>query len=61
MDGALAASRDSSLTHGGKVLQYAGDSLLAVFGADEAKEDDAERAVRGGLALLEASRERLPR
>ena len=39
--------------HRGKVLQYAGDSILAVFGADEAREDDAERAVRCGLALLE--------
>ena len=35
------------------MLQYAGDSILAVFGADEAREDDAERAVRCGLALLE--------
>jgi class 3 adenylate cyclase len=38
------------------VLQYAGDSILAVFGADEAREDDAERAVRCGLALLELGR-----
>ncbi len=43
--------------HRGKVLQYAGDSLLAVFGADEAREDDAERAVRCGLALLAEGRE----
>ena len=35
------------------MLQYAGDSILAVFGADEAREDDAERAVRCGLALLD--------
>ncbi|MDH5340978.1 MAG: adenylate/guanylate cyclase domain-containing protein, partial [Rubrivivax sp.] len=28
---------------GGRVLQYAGDGLLAAFGADEAREDDAER------------------
>jgi hypothetical protein len=45
--------RLSSRTHAGKVLQYAGDNILAVFGADEAREDDAERAVRCGLALLE--------
>jgi len=38
--------------HNGRVLQYAGDSLLAVFGADQALEDDAERAVRAGLAML---------
>ena len=34
------------------MLQYAGDSLLAAFGADRAAEDDAERAVRCGLELL---------
>jgi class 3 adenylate cyclase len=40
----------------GKVLQYAGDSILAAFGADEAREDDTERAVHCGLALLELGR-----
>ena len=52
MDGALEALTAIVLTHGGRVLQYAGDNLLAVFGADEAQEDDAERGVRCGLALL---------
>jgi len=52
MDGALARGARIVAEHQGKVLQYAGDSLLAVFGADEAREDDAERAVRCGLALL---------
>lgn len=56
MDGALARCTEVVLTQGGKVLQYAGDSLLAAFGADEAREDDAERAVRAGLALLELGR-----
>ena len=42
--------------HGGQVLQYAGDSLLAVWGAGVAHEGDAERAVCGGLALVEAAR-----
>ena len=57
MDGAL--SRFASLVeeHGGRVLQFAGDSLLAAFGRDGAREDDAERAVRTGLALLEAGRD----
>ena len=40
-------------SHRGKVLKYAGDSVLAVFGADETREDDAERAVMAGLALLQ--------
>ena len=38
--------------YGGKVLQYAGDSVLGAFGTDITNEDDPERAVRCGLALL---------
>ncbi|MEO8123586.1 MAG: adenylate/guanylate cyclase domain-containing protein, partial [Burkholderiales bacterium] len=53
MDGALGRCTAIVVSHQGKVLQYAGDSLLAVFGADAAREDDAERAVRAGLALLD--------
>ena len=56
MDGALARCTAVVQAHQGKVLQYAGDNLLAVFGADEAREDDAERAVRCGLALLAEGR-----
>ncbi len=52
MDALLAACTGIVAAHQGKVLQYAGDSLLAVFGAELAQEDDAERAVRAGLALL---------
>jgi len=58
MDGALAAFTVIVETYGGKVLQYAGDSLLAAFGAAEAREDDAEHSVRCGLALLDESRRR---
>ena len=53
MDGALQCFTTIVQQHQGKVLQYAGDSLLAAFGADRAREDDAERAVRAGLAVLE--------
>jgi class 3 adenylate cyclase len=56
MDGALARGARTVAAHLGKVLQYAGDSMLAVFGADATSEDDAERAVRCGLALLELGR-----
>ena len=52
MDGALAGFSIIVQAHGGRVLQYAGDNLLAGFGAGEVHEDDAERAVRCGLALL---------
>jgi len=53
MDTAL--ERLSALVRGqnGQVLKYAGDSLLAAFGAEYALEGDAERAVRAGLAILE--------
>ena len=53
MDGALTRCTAHVEAFGGKVLQYAGDNLLAVFGGDEAREDDAERGVRSGLAMLE--------
>ena len=53
MDGALQRFTSIVQQQQGKVLQYAGDSLLAAFGADQAREDDAERAVRAGLAMLE--------
>src|SRR5262245_19805323 len=38
----------------GMVAQYLGDGVLAYFGYPAAHEDDAERAVRAGLAILEA-------
>ena len=53
MDGLLSRGTTIVRAHGGKVLKYTGDNLLAVFGADEVAEDDAERAVRCGLALLD--------
>jgi class 3 adenylate cyclase len=50
MDDALSRGTDLVRAHHGKVLQYAGDSILAAFGTDEAREDDTERAVQCGLA-----------
>ncbi|GAA3591529.1 ATP-binding protein [Kribbella ginsengisoli] len=38
---------------GGTVEKFAGDAILAVFGAPLSREDDAERAVRAGLAILD--------
>jgi class 3 adenylate cyclase len=37
----------------GYVAQYLGDGVLAFFGYPVAHEDDAERAVRAGLAIIE--------
>jgi class 3 adenylate cyclase/tetratricopeptide (TPR) repeat protein len=39
---------------GGFVAKYLGDGVLAYFGYPQAHEDDAEQAVRAGLALVEA-------
>ena len=38
----------------GFVAKYMGDGVLAYFGYPQAHEDDAERAVRAGLSLVEA-------
>ncbi|MFL5949473.1 MAG: ATP-binding protein, partial [Gaiellaceae bacterium] len=43
--------------HGGIVEKFAGDAVMAAFGIPQAHEDDAERAVRAGLAILDAVHE----
>src|SRR5260221_2191716 len=40
---------------GGTVLNVVGDQVVAVFGAPQAHDDDAERAVRAGLAIRDCS------
>jgi class 3 adenylate cyclase/predicted ATPase len=39
---------------GGFVAKYMGDGVLVYFGYPQAHEDDAERAIRAGLSLVEA-------
>ena len=39
---------------GGTVAQYLGDGVLAYFGYPRVHEDDAQRAARAGLAIVEA-------
>src|SRR5947199_2784386 len=45
------------ITHGGTDEKFAGDAVMAAFGVPLAHEDDAERAIRAGLATLEKVRE----
>lgn len=48
--------RDQVERYGGTVEKYIGDAVVAVFGAPIAYGDDAERAVRCGLGVVEAVR-----
>jgi AAA ATPase domain/Adenylate and Guanylate cyclase catalytic domain len=41
----------------GVVARYVGDGVLAYFGYPQAHEDDAERSVRAGLAIVDGIRE----
>src|SRR5206468_935079 len=40
--------------YGGTIEKFIGDAVMAVWGAPTAREDDADRAVRAGLDLLDA-------
>lgn len=44
-----------SARYGGFVAKYMGDGVLVYFGYPQAHEDDAERAVRAALAVVEAA------
>ena len=39
---------------GGEVVRYVGDGIMAFFGYPVAHDNDAERAARAGLAILDA-------
>lgn len=49
-----AASTAAIRRFDGTVSRYMGDGILALFGYPRAHEDDAERAVRAGLEIVEA-------
>ena len=49
------AVADAVQREDGFVAKYMGDGVLAYFGYPRAHEDDAERAVRAGLAIVEAA------
>ena len=47
------AATEAIIHFGGHVAKYLGDGVMAYFGWPEAHDNDAERAVRAGLAILE--------
>jgi class 3 adenylate cyclase len=53
-DAYFDAVRETIERHGGLLEKFVGDAAMAVFGAPRARDDDAERAVRAGLALVAA-------
>jgi class 3 adenylate cyclase/tetratricopeptide (TPR) repeat protein len=50
----FAAVRDTIGRYGGRLEKFIGDAAMAVFGVPRSRDDDAERAVRAGLALISA-------
>ncbi|HEY8869717.1 MAG TPA: adenylate/guanylate cyclase domain-containing protein [Candidatus Limnocylindrales bacterium] len=54
LDRYFEIARNSIERHGGTVEKFIGDAVMAVWGAPVAREDDAERAVRAALELVDA-------
>ena len=42
------------VANGGRVVQHLGDGVLALWGGEHSDEDDAEKAVRAAVSMLEA-------
>ena len=53
--GYQAAGAEAVARFGGHIAQYLGDGLLVYFGYPTAHEDDAQRAARAGLSIVEAT------
>src|ERR1041385_5436399 len=53
----LATMSDAVLAHGGTLVTYTGDGMMAVFGAPLPQDDHADRALAAAREMLE---ERLP-
>ncbi len=60
MDSALERFTAVVESHGGRVLQYTGDGMLAAFGTEAASEDDVEAAIRAGLGIVEQAAAHAP-
>jgi class 3 adenylate cyclase len=48
------AAAEAVTRYGGHVAKYLGDGVMAFFGYPQAHDNDAERAARAGLAMLDA-------
>ena len=58
LNGYLGEMTDAILAHGGTLVSYIGDGIMAVFGAPIEQDDHADRALAAAREMLE---ERLPR
>ena len=54
MDRYFETARNVIERHGGAVEKFIGDAVMSVWGVPVTHEDDAERAVRAGLELVDA-------
>jgi class 3 adenylate cyclase len=54
LDGYFALARERIGRYGGSIEKFIGDAVMAVWGTPVAHEDDAERAVRAALDLVDA-------
>jgi class 3 adenylate cyclase len=53
-DAYFGSVRETVGRYGGQLEKFIGDAAMAVFGVPRARDDDAERAARAGLALVAA-------
>jgi class 3 adenylate cyclase/ketosteroid isomerase-like protein/tetratricopeptide (TPR) repeat protein len=51
LDRFYASMRTEVERHGGRVVKFTGDGLMAAFGVPDVREDDAERAIDTALAM----------